>query len=122
MNSTCIAAVHNVLQPQKTMRQNFSGALTETHQEPASRSLSQVLPSSSSTILIRSSCSIRSYSTFSNLTVLKHKFKFTLSSSFLSTEFQFSTARGKNPANLTAIMLGQRGTPMNAIMKNSSVF
>lgn len=70
----------------KNSKKNFTGAFPETEWDPASRSLSQVIPSSSSpTTLLRFSFSIKSHPKFSKMTVSEHKF--TLSHGFLSTKW-----------------------------------
>lgn len=81
----------------KNSKKNFTGALPETEWDPASRSFSQVISSSSSpTTLLRFSCSIRSHPKFSKMTVSKHKF--TLSHGFLSTKWvPVFHSKGKNP-------------------------
>ena len=61
-------------------------------------------------IIHRSSCSIRSHSKFSNLTVLKRKVKFTLSYSFLSTKWvPVFHSKGKKPCKTDCNYVGGEG-------------
>lgn len=90
----------------KNSKKNFTGAFPETEWDPASRSLSQVIPSSSSpTTLLRFSFSIKSHPKFSKMTVSGTSSHCHTVSCQLN-EFQFSTAREKNPEKMTAVVRG----------------
>lgn len=117
-NSTCIAAVHNVLQPHKNNKAKLYWSTYKTILRPCL----QITVLGITIIIIyyithRSSCSIRSCSKFSNLTVLKCKFKFTLSYSFLSTKWiPVFHSKGKNPCKTDCNYVGDEGEHPRAVL------